>query len=157
VLLLNASICHLFMVQVLSSILITKHEGETPARRCPSHPSGSHHSLHAKTPDAAGNVGGEEEEAAVRSAAAAIQASCQGLVDFLVQVEQQQQQRQQQQQQQQQQQEQQEEELQGAADGSPREQTDGGGGGPRLGDALTAAVREMEAMDWLVPPMLQPR
>ena len=32
-----------------------------------------------------------------------------------------------------------------------------GSGTARLGDALVAAVRGMEAMDWMVPPMLQPR
>ena len=32
-----------------------------------------------------------------------------------------------------------------------------GAGTARLGDALVAAVRGMEAMEWMVPPMLQPR
>lgn len=97
---------------------------------------------------AAGNVGGGEEEAAVRSTAADIQASCQGLVDFLLRVEQRQQQQQDQQQQ------------EGAPDAAGDRPQQGGSGGrspPRLGETLTAAVREMEAMDWLVPPMLQPR
>lgn len=90
-------------------------------------------------------MGGEEELEAVRQAAAAIQQSCDGLADFLVTVDQRHQQQQQQ--------------AQQGADG------DAGAGGEagalaasgRLGDSLTAAVRELEAMDWLVPPMLQAR
>lgn len=78
-------------------------------------------------PPPAGNVGGEEELAAVRQAAADIQAAAEGFADFLAAV------------------------AQRAGEGGE------GGEGQRLGDALLAAVREMEQMDWMVPPMLQPR
>ncbi|KAI7843239.1 hypothetical protein COHA_003073 [Chlorella ohadii] len=115
-----------------------------------------------------GNVGGEEELAAVRAAAADIQAAAEGFADFVAGVA--------------------EQHAAAAADGAEQpaqaaEQAQGrdGGGGSggssgndgsgssssgiegsgsgtaRLGDALVAAVRGMEAMDWMVPPMLQPR
>jgi hypothetical protein len=101
----------------------------------------------------AGNMGGEEEAAGVRSVAARVQRSCEGLVDFLLTVEQTHKQ-------------QQAEGSTPADAGSDDVQGAGGGGGSgsssasggnRLGDALTQAVREMGDMDWLVPPMLQPR
>lgn len=103
----------------------------------------------------AGNVGGEEEVEAVRQVAAAIQAGCEGFADFLAAVEQRHKAELAQQAQQQ------------AGNGASNTDSAGSGGGEqegqaqqqrqRLGEALTAAVREMDAMDWLVPPMLQPR
>lgn len=96
-------------------------------------------------PPAAGNVGGEAELAAVRRAAAGIAAACEGLADFVARVHQQQQQGQQAQQQ---------------ADGGSSDDggSDSGGSGcQRLGDAMLAAVRQMAAVDWMVPPMLQAR
>ncbi len=68
----------------------------------------------------AGNVGGEAEEVAVAAAAEVVQASCQGLVQHLVQLQQQ-----------------------------------GGQEGAVLRECLSSWVKQTEAIDWLVPPMLQ--
>lgn len=66
-----------------------------------------------------GNVGGAEEEAAVLAAAALIEASCRGLVQWLLELK----------------------------DGAP-------GGFPAR---LKERVNGMERIQWMVPPMLQPR
>lgn len=88
----------------------------------------------------------------MRRAASSIQAACEGLADFVASVA---------------------ERQQAVADSASavagaaahQEQQHGegaydassGGSSSRLGDALLAAVREMQAMDWLVPPMLSSR
>ena len=95
-------------------------------------------------PSSPGNVGGEAELAAVRAAAADIVAACEGLADFVAAVAQRHGAAALEQQQQQQQQ-------------PAGKQAETAAVPQRLGDALLAAVRQMEALEWLVPPMLQPR
>lgn len=103
----------------------------------------------------AGNVGGEAELAAVRAAAADVVAACEGLADFVADVATKHAAAQ----------------AQAASSGAAGSSTagsaaDGGAasaeagadsGSARLGDMLLAAVRDMEALEWLVPPMLLPR
>ena len=85
----------------------------------------------------AGNAGGEAEDEAVGRAAARIESSCQGFADFLAAVAQQ---------------------LPAqAGPGEGADATADAGDSSRLGARLQAAIRGMEAMEWLVPPMLQPR
>ena len=90
----------------------------------------------------AGNVGGEEELAAVRRMAASILLSCEGFADFLADVEQRHSRR----------------VRQAAAAEAEGAAAEGGDGiSLRLGDSLTAAVRALDPLDWMVPPMLQAR
>ncbi|PRW60191.1 tyrosine phosphatase [Chlorella sorokiniana] len=112
-----------------------------------------------------GNVGGEEELAAVWAAAADIQAAAEGFAAFVAGVAQQ---HAEQQAQQAQQGDSQAPGGEAGSGGSANDSSGSGGSGgssgggsgagtDRLGDALVAAVRGMEAMEWMVPPMLQPR
>lgn len=77
----------------------------------------------------------------MRRAAADMVAACEGFADFVAAVEQQHAQQ----------------AVQQGDGAAVAEGGDGGGGGARLGARLLAAVRGLEAMEWMVPPMLQPR
>ena len=106
----------------------------------------------------AGNVGGEEELAAVRRMAASILLSCEGFADFVADVEQRHSRK-----------------VRQAAAAAAEGAAEGAKGGAataaegaaaaeggevvslRLGDSLTAAVRALDPLDWMVPPMLQAR
>lgn len=101
-----------------------------------------------------GNVEENAELEAVRAAAESIHQSCEGLADFFASVEQRHREAQQ------------AAALHsvaaadGAAGSSSGSQVEGAAGqeeGQRLGEALIAAVRDLGAMEWLVPPMLQSR
>ena len=97
-------------------------------------------------PVLAGNVGGEDELAAVRSAAASIRRACEGFADFLCAIERQHSQA--------------AEASGGGGSGEAGGSESSGGGAKaqqRLGEALVAAAREMAPVEWLVPPMLQAR
>ncbi|KAL4447469.1 hypothetical protein ABPG75_004688 [Micractinium tetrahymenae] len=100
-----------------------------------------------------GNMESEAELAAVRAAAAAIEESCEGLADFLAGVERHFREGQQAGQ------EEQEGQTAEASGGAALSEAaiDGGEASGSLGAALTAAVRQLGEMDWLVPPMLAPR
>ncbi|KAI3429285.1 hypothetical protein D9Q98_005381 [Chlorella vulgaris] len=92
-----------------------------------------------------GNVGGEQELESVRRVAVEVQQACDGFADFIVSVAQQHEEAIQQQQAG-------DSDAAGAAGDASAEPAS-----TRLGDTLTGVIRTMSAMEWLVPPMLQPR
>ena len=76
----------------------------------------------------------------MRAAAADIQVAAEGFADFVAGVAAQHAEQQQQQQQ-----------------GDEAGSEDSSGSSGRLGDSLLAAVRDLQALEWMVPPMLQAR